>query len=174
MGFIKDLARRRAIRRNSSSVRTGIEPLSNISRVKIFLDAAGQDCVSCITAINAYFKPKGIETDIYVLSFGEQVISEGTIKATFYHKRDINWYGRISTGKRTIQMEESEDMFLSLIPDDIFAVELAARSSNARFKAGRFQKKGNLYDLVVTDRDGVTATQSIAFTQITEILDKIN
>ena len=54
-----------------------------------------------------------------------------------------------------------------------FAIEYMARTSKARFKIGRRQMSGNLFDLVISDPAGKNISQLESFTAIKSYLTKI-
>jgi protein-tyrosine phosphatase len=65
------------------------------------------------------------------------------------------------------------DLFISLLPNAIYPLEYMARCSRARFKAGRQQLPGNVFDLVVMDPADKTLSQLEAFREIVKMLETV-
>lgn len=65
------------------------------------------------------------------------------------------------------------DLFIALSSQKSISEEYAALSSTARFKVGRRQLPGNVYDLVYTDPEGEVQRQEDAFKAISALLEKI-
>lgn len=152
---------------------TGLEPLSSIGKVSVFFDADLPASAQLITYVSDYFNSRGKEVCVFAMLMGMQTLNEGLQKAVFFHKEDVNWFGRLKRGKRYHTTDVGEDMFISLLGEDTFAVEYAARCSSARFKVGRKQLSGNVYDLVVSDSGSEPADQRKVFDAIMEFVEKI-
>ena len=86
-------------------------------------------------------------------------------------KEDLNWWGYLKPRARGGRGNaRKEDLFISLAGNpDQFAAEYEARCSTARFKAGRHQLKGGVYDLVVSD----TAPEPVAMKEAFEVIEKM-
>ena len=69
--------------------------------------------------------------------------------------------------------EQAPDLFISLIKDPEFAIEYMARTSTAKFKIGRKQMEGNLFDLVINDPEDKQISQMESFKAIQSYLTKI-
>ena len=65
------------------------------------------------------------------------------------------------------------DLFISLVPKSSIDERYAALSSTARFKVGRHQLSGGVYDLVVTDNESVSASSTDAFETISNLITNI-
>ena len=166
--------RRRALRRDASGVPTGFAPLSRIRRAAVFLDATAPDGAAAIGAVHAWCRKHGIEVQVYALSLSEvQHLNEGRFPAVFFHRQDLNWYGRIRRREKTPAVSPEADLFISLIPDPLFAVEHAATSSKAFFKVGRHNTRQQLFDLVVADPEGRSFSQGEVFAEMTGLLEKV-
>ena len=88
-------------------------------------------------------------------------------------KKDLDWLGRPSRYKMNVLEEQSPDLFISLIKNPDFSIEYMARTSKARFKIGRQQMSGNLFDLVISDPEGKEVSQLDSFSAIKSYLTKI-
>ena len=85
----------------------------------------------------------------------------------------VSSLGRPNKYKLNVLKEMNPDVFISLINDPGFAVEYMARTSNARFKIGRKQLPGNLFDLVIKDPAGKDLSQLQSFQAMKEYLNRI-
>lgn len=168
------LFRRRALRRDASPVATGFAPLSRMRKAAVLVDGSAPDGARVISAVRSWFAARGMDLSVYVFDLSDtQLLGEGRLQADFIHKKDINWYGRLRRRGRTPRIDPEVDLFVSLIPGPLFAVEHAAVSSRAVMKVGRFDACGQVFDLVVHDRDDQASTQGEVFTTITGILEKV-
>lgn len=171
---LKAAAQRRSLKGwEKNSKLTGIEPLSEIQTAVVFIDANIPGVVQNIARIHEFFNTRGKKAYVYAVSMGAQLLSEGMQKATFIHKEDLKWYGRPKRGKHHPKLDMGEDMFISLFAEDSFAVEYAARCSNARFKVGRRQLERDTYDLVVTEPEGRHFSQIQAFDALMGFVSQI-
>lgn len=170
---LKGLFRRHSLRKNASSEPTGIHPLGSIRSVVALVDVEDTTFDECKNALNAFFRERGIKGDIFFFDFrrlteGERLIT--SIKTTVLRK-DLNWYGRPSDEKVQLMLQGEPDMLLSLIPSAGFPVEYMASCSRARFKVGREQLPGGVFDLVVSGTSD--ASQLDVFNWMVKILDTI-
>ena len=90
-------------------------------------------------------------------------------------KEDINLIGCLKKRARGDgDTPRQEDLFISLAASpENFAAVFEARRSTARFKVGRFQLEGGLFDLVVSMPEASEAGQAAAFAAIKDYLNKI-
>lgn len=171
---LKKIARRRSLKnREKNPASTSILPLDEIKSAVVFFDADIPGCAQTIALIQDYFTSRGKKVTVFALSLGAQLLSEGMQKATFIHKDNINWFGRIKRGKRHPATDMQEDLFVSLFESDKYPVEYAARCSKARFKAGRSQLSGDTYDLVIVESEGRHLSQNQAFDAIMKFISMI-
>ncbi|MBO6248420.1 MAG: hypothetical protein J6N54_06380, partial [Bacteroidales bacterium] len=87
--------------------------------------------------------------------------------------KDLDWLGRPNKYKMGVLEERAPDVFISLIKEPDFAIEYMARTSKARFKIGRKQLGGDLFDLVVSDPAGKDLSQLDSFNAMKVYLGKI-
>ncbi|MBR5906046.1 MAG: hypothetical protein IKZ51_06285 [Bacteroidales bacterium] len=107
------------LRRNRSTVPTGLVPLSGLHSAVIFLENPGDISEPQKVSVATFFKQHGIGI-------------------SWLHSEDE-------------ELRSSSDLFISLaLSGDIFE-RYAASCSSARFKVGRHQLKGDVYDFVMTD-----------------------
>ena len=153
---LKRLVRARALRRHASTTPTGIVPLDRIREAVVFIDASTQAVAVLSDDVRAFFAERGIA--LRILSPQPQ---------------ELNWYGRIRPPRKGTPPPPAEDLFVSLCAPDNFASTFAAVSSPARFKVGRAQLPGNVYDIVVKDREGVCESAITVFKTMTQLLNQI-
>ena len=150
--FIKTFFRKRSLRKHSSTVPTEILPLGKIRSYVAIIDVEEQSFDTCKTG----------SEDRLITSI-----------QTTITKKDLDWIGRPSRYKLNVLEEQAPDLFISLIKNPDFAIEYMARTSKARFKIGRAQMDGNLFDLVISDPAGKEVSQLDCFTAIKGYLTKI-
>jgi len=145
------LARKIALRRHESLVESCILPLSEIKRATVFVDSSDPDSDPTRKAVQDFFSSKGI-----------------SVKIICPQKWDINWHGFLK------QYDDSEpDLFISLAYYENFAAEYASRCSTARFKIGRRQLEGNVFDVVIYNPEDQLPLQHVSFEAIRDFLLKV-
>ena len=147
------LARYIALRKNRSTTKTAILPLSCIKKAFILIDRTEEEYELAEKIAEEFFKGKGIEAVIIAPD-----------------KKNLGLLGRI---KRKIRGERHEDLFISLYPANRFEAEYEAKCSGARFKVGRYSFKDNIFDLIVRDRENEISKQWEVFETIKDLLEKI-
>jgi len=173
--MVKDFLRRHSLKKDASKEPTGLLPLQAVRSAVAFISVEEADFDACKNAMMAYFRDKGIKADIFFFDFrkiakGERLITSIT---TTVLKKDLNWYGRPSREKTALVLDGDPDLLLSLLPEAHYPLEYLARCSKARFKIGREQLSGNLFDLVLKDPAGKALSQKEAFEEIVKLLEKI-
>jgi len=148
------MARKLAVRRHSSNVKTGIMPLSQVTKAAVFLDTTNADANVARKVVQNYFSDKNIP----VLFIAPQ-------------QWDLNHFGWMK--RNSVIADWHEDLFVTLAGPENFASEYAARCSRAKFKVGRSQLSGNVFDLVVSDPENSLPRQPQVFNVMRELLDKI-
>ena len=149
-----------AVRRNRSSVPTTLLPLREVRSATVFVDTTveGEDPARISRAVRQFFDYHGIPVQVLCPQKG-----------------DLNLLGILKERVRgTRENPRQEDLFISLAgsPEN-YAAEYEARCSTARFKVGRFQLQGGVYDLVVATPETSEAGQAAAFAAIKDYLNKI-
>ncbi len=173
--FIKDIFRRKYLRKAASAAGTGLYPLQDIKSVSIIIDTEEQGSDECKEKATAFFKTHGIRTSVYFFDFskkGEDERQTTSLNNTIL-RGDLNWCGRPSAEKMSMLVQENSDMLLSLVDNAEFPIEYMAKCSPSRFKIGRRQLKGRTFDLVVEDSPTQIYTPLQAFNEITRYLDTI-
>ena len=169
------IVQRRSLRRNASKVPTGILPLSQIRRAVALIDVEDTSFDHCKNLILSFFRRYNIHIEIFYLDFrrlgeGERLIT--SINGTIL-KKDLNWFGRPSDEKiRLLEMCEP-DLIISAIREKDFAYQYIVASSPARFKVGRKQLPGDLFDVVLSEPDDKILSEADAFEHMAKLLEKI-
>ena len=65
------------------------------------------------------------------------------------------------------------DLLISAIREKDFAYQYIVASSPARFKVGRKQLPGNLFDIVLSEPDDKVLSEADAFANMAQLLEKI-
>lgn len=151
--LVKHIARKMALRRNRSTVSTGLVPLEKVKRAVILMNEAEIGGVPTEEEIKTFFRNRDIAVTIFRPS-----------------SKEIGWIGRI---KKSIRTEKDEDLFISLYGQSSFESDYEALCSRAAFKVGRYFLKGEVFDLLLNDPPQRSLTQIEAFRAITDILIKI-
>ncbi len=174
--FIKTFFRKRSLRKHSSTVPTEILPLVKIRSYVAIIDVEEQSFDTCKTAIMTFFRSHNIKGSVFFQDFrkiGSEDRADHQHPDHHHQKKDLDWIGRPSRYKLNVLEEQAPDLFISLIKNPDFAIEYMARTSKARFKIGRAQMDGNLFDLVISDPAGKEVSQLDCFTAIKGYLTKI-
>ncbi len=172
---LKNLLRRRSIRRALSADATSLMPLAKVKTAVAFIDVEDTSFNECKNALMAFYREKGIKGEIFFFDFrrlteGERLIT--SITNTIL-KKDLNWIGKPSKEKVSLMLEGEPDMFISLLPNSDFPINYMAAASRARFKVGRVELPGKILDLVVQDPAGQLIPEADAFREMTRILERI-
>ena len=88
-------------------------------------------------------------------------------------ERDVNWYGKPSEEKMKLLENLNPELFISLIKGTDFPIEYMATCSRARFKIGRCQIPGRIFDMVVADAPGRETSQLEVFKGVKKYLRNI-
>lgn len=175
LSFIKDIFRRRYLKKSASATATALLPVQNITSVSVIIDTEDTGSDECKEKVVAYFKALGIRTSIYFFDFskkGEDERQTTSLNNTIL-RSDLNWCGRPSAEKLSMLVQEDSDMLLSLVDNADFPIEYMAKCSPSRFKIGRRQLLGRTFDLVVEDSPSQAFSPLQAFSEITRYLDTI-
>ena len=173
--FIKNIFRRKFIRKTAGKSTSGLLPLSAIRSATVIMDAEDTGCEACKSKVEAFCKSNGIKLTVWFFDFagkGEDERQTTSLDRTLL-KKDLNWWGRPSMETIKTFAAESPDMMISLIDSNHFPVECIAKCSGARFKIGRKRLKDRTFDLVIEDSPSKCFSQEEAFVEITRYLETI-
>lgn len=154
----KLIARRKTLREVESKVPTGLVPLSEIKTVTVYIERNSYDWSATERKVRRFFENKDIQVETIIMN-----------------SLDVDWLGRRRRSLTKKSIEGHEDLLISLLPVNSFALKYCAISSNAKFKIGREQIRKNVFDLVVSDRttDSDDGSQIAVFDYITELFTKL-
>ena len=173
--FVKDIFRKSSLKKHASTVPTGILPLSQIKSYVAILDVEDTTYDTCKSAILNYFRSMDIRGSVFFQDFRKIGSEDRLITSiqTTITKKDLDWLGRPNKYKLGVLDEQNPDLFISLIKEPDFAIEYMTKTSKARFKIGRKQMDGNLFDLVINDPAGKDISQLESWGAIKNYLGKI-
>ena len=118
---------------------------SRISSAVVLLDADAPDFPEAALAVEEFFRLRGIPMQMKAV-----------------HRSSL-----VLAGRRA-------ELFISLLPGRHLQADLCARISQAVFKAGRRQLRGEVYDLVVSSPEGSDYGQKEVFARMTQLMDQIS
>ena len=173
--FVKDIFRKSSLKKHASTVPTGILPLSQIKSYVAIIDVEDTTYDTCKSAILNYFRSMDIRGSVFFQDFRKIGSEDSLITSiqTTITKKDLDWLGRPNKYKLGVLDEQNPDLFISLIKEPDFAIEYMTKTSKARFKIGRKQMDGNLFDLVINDPAGKDISQLESWGAIKNYLGKI-
>ena len=174
---IKNFFRRRAVRRYSKAVPTGILPLSEISSASFVIDVEEAEWDILKDDILSWGRTSGVKVSIYFFDFrklGKNELLLTSIQTTVARK-DLNWFGMPAYEKVSGLIEDQCDMFVSLVDTADFPVDFVSKCSAARFKVGRRAYPGHCFDLLLSGKhsEGLRSGSCQVFAGIVEFLGKI-
>lgn len=173
--LIKNICRKSNLKRNASKTPTAILPLSEIKSYVAVINVEEPSYDTCKTAIMNYFRSLNIKGSVFFQDFRKIGSEDRLITSiqTTITKKDVNWYGKPSKYKMNVLDEMAPDLLICLIKDPDFPIEYLVRSSKARFKVGRKQINGNLFDLVINDPRDKPLSELESFDAVKTYLSKI-
>lgn len=145
--MLKELCQRRALRRGASPEPSGLCPLSRLHTAVVLTDSPGE----CADVIRTFSHKYGIKCTMV------------NVTGVFVN---VNWFGK-PRGMRPLKA----DLFICLLPGQIYTLDYLAASSRSRFKVGRYGSP--LFNLVLMDNTEKPISQVEAFREIIKILEKI-
>lgn len=175
---IKNFICRRAVRKYSKAVPTGILPLSEISSANIIIDVEETEWDILKEEILAWGRANGIKVSIYFFDFrklGKNELLLTSIQTTVARK-DLNWYKMPSFEKVKGLIDEPCDLFISLVDTCDFPVDFVSKCAQARFKIGRRAYPGHCFDFVLSGKQAevLKSGSCQVFAGIVEFLGKIS
>lgn len=176
--IILDFLRNNALKKHGSKIETGITPLKDIHTAVAFIDVEDTSFDACKKELMAFYRDNGIKGEIFFFDFRKLGETERLITSitNTVLKKDLNFYGKPSQEKLDLMLAAKPDVFISLINKDDYPIRYMASCCEAKFKIGRKQLPGNIFDLVITDEtnpDGTCAPEADIFKNIEELLAKV-
>ena len=149
---IKDLFRRRKLKKHASDVPTGFLPMSEIYTVNVMIDVEEPGFDALREDILAWGRSIKAKVNIYFFDFrrlGKEELLLTSIQTTILRK-ELDWTDSPDVKKVANLLEEQSDLFISMIDNGDFPIEFLSKCAKARFKIGRKGFEGHAYDMVVT------------------------
>ncbi len=176
--FITDFLRNRALKKHGSKVATGIMPVNGIRTAVALIDVEDTSFDECKNAIMAFYRDFGIKGEVFFFDFRKLSDTERLITSitNTVLKKDLNFYGKPSQEKMDLMLAARPDLFLSLINKDDYPVRYMASCCEAKYKVGRRQLPGDVFDMVVCDQEdaeGGTTPEAEIFKSMKEIMLKV-
>lgn len=176
--FIIDFLRNRALKKHGSQVRTNITPLKDIHTAVVFIDVEDTSFDECKKDIMAFFRENSIKGEIFFFDFRKIGDTERLITSitNTVLKKDLNFFGKPAREKLDLMLAAKPDLFISLINKDDYPIQYMATCCEAKFKIGRKQLPGDIFDLVITeqeDAEGASTPEDEIFKSVKSLLAKI-
>ena len=169
--------RKRKIKKYISDIPTGILPLSGISTVNVVIDVEEPEFDVLKEEILAWGRKLGIKVNIYFFDFrklGQEELLLTSITTTII-KKELDWLGTPDLSKISALLEETSDLFISLIENGNFPIEFVSKCAKSRFKIGRQSFPGHAYDMVISGSPTEDLRSDVRriFAGMTEFLEKV-
>ena len=172
---IKNIFRKRYLKKFESKVPTCITPMSQIRSAVAFIDVEDTSFDACKIALQAFYREYGIKGEVFFFDFRKIGNEERLITSitNTVLKRDLDWCGKPSREKIDLMLGTEADLFISLIRGTEYPLEFMAKCSQAKFKVGRVQLPGNTFDLIVSDPADHPLNEKESFDAMRPFLAKI-
>ncbi len=169
------MMRRRSLKKNASKVPTSITPMDKVHSAVAFIDVADTSFDACKMAIQAFYRDYNIKGDIFFLDLRKITKEERLITSiqTTVLLKDLNWYGKPSEEKISLMLGSEPDLFISLVNNTDFPIEFMANCSQAKFKVGRKQLPGGVFDMIILDPAGKELSMVESFKGMRQFLGKV-
>lgn len=174
---VKDIFRKRKLKKYASDVPTGFIPLSDVSVVNVVVDVLEPGFDTLRQDILAWGRSINAKVNIYFFDFrkiGKDELLLTSIQTTILQK-DLDWIDAPDVKKVAPLIEEQSDLFISMIDNDDFPIEFLSKCAKARFKVGRKGYDGHAYDMVVigNETSELRSDSQKIFNAIKDFLNKI-
>lgn len=174
---VKDIFRKRKLKKYASDMPTGFIPLSDVSVVNVVVDVLEPGFDTLRQDILAWGRSINAKVNIYFFDFrkiGKDELLLTSIQTTIL-KRDLDWIDAPDVKKVAPLIEEQSDLFISMIDNDEFPIEFLSKCAKARFKVGRKGYDGHAYDMVVigSETSELRSDSQKIFNAIKDFLNKI-
>lgn len=176
--FIKDIFRKRQLKKFASDIQTGLLPMDKIAAASFVISVEEPEFDALQEDIMAWGRQCGIKTSIYFFDFrkiGKEELLLTSIQTTIL-KRELDWIGTPEISKVMSLLGEPSDLFVSLIDNGDFPIEFLGKCAKARFKMGRTEYSGHPYDMIISGNQTAELRSDARkiFGAMTEFLKKIN
>ena len=174
---VKNIFRKRALRKFLNTEKTSLLPLAAIKTANVVIDVEEPGFDVLKEDILAWGRAEGIDVNIYFFDFrklGKDELLLTSINTTII-KKELNWFGMPPYEKVAPLIEHESDLFVSLVDNGDFPIDFVSKCAAARFKIGRRAYEGHCYDMVLAGKheEGVRSGGREVFAGIVEFLGKI-
>ena len=174
---VKDIFRKRKLKKYASDVPTGFIPLSDVSVVNVVVDVLEPGFDTLRQDILAWGRSINAKVNIYFFDFrkiGKDELLLTSIQTTILQK-DLDWIDAPDVKKIAPLIEEQSDLFISMIDNDEFPIEFLSKCAKARFKVGIKGYDCHAYDMVVigNETSELRSDSQKIFNAIKDFLNKI-
>lgn len=174
---VKDIFRKRKLKKYASDVPTGFIPMSEVSVVNVVVDVEEPGFDALREDILAWGRSIHAKVNIYFFDFrklGKEELLLTSIQTTILRK-ELDWLDTPDLRKTAPLIEEQSDIFISMIDNGDFPIEFLSKCSKARFKIGRYGFEGHAYDMVVKGNETaeLRSDSRKIFAAVRDFLNKI-
>lgn len=175
--LIRDFVRRKRIEKYASSVESGLVPMSDIRSVNVVIDVEEPGFDVLKEDILAWGRTSGLKVNIYFFDFrrlGKDELLLTSITNTLL-KKELDWVGTPDLGKISPLLDETSDLFISMIDNGDFPIDFLTRCTKARFKIGRHAYEGHPFNMILSGGETADLRSDARkiFAAITEFITKI-
>ncbi|MBO5808922.1 MAG: hypothetical protein J6R15_06200 [Bacteroidales bacterium] len=175
--LIRDFVRRKRIEKYASSVESGLVPMSDIRSVNVVIDVEEPGFDVLKEDILAWGRTSGLKVNIYFFDFrrlGKDELLLTSITNTLL-KKELDWVGTPDLGKISPLLDETSDLFISMIDNGDFPIDFLTRCAKARFKIGRHAYEGHPFNMILSGGETADLRSDARkiFAAITEFITKI-
>ena len=152
---IKDIFRKRKLKKYVSDVPTGFIPMSEVYTVNVIIDVEEPGFDYLREDILAWGRSIKAKVNIYFFDFrrlGKDELLLTSIQTTILRK-ELDWTDAPDVKKVSQLINENSDIFISMIDNGDYPIEFLSKCAKARFKIGRRGFEGHAYDMVVTGNE---------------------
>lgn len=174
---VKDIFRRRKLKKYASDVQTGFIPMSDVSVVNVLVDVEEPGFDALRQEILAWGRSINAKVNIYFFDFrklGKDELLLTSIQTTIL-KKELDWLDTPDLKKVAPLIDEQSDLFISMIDSMDYPVVFLCKCTKARFKIGRRGYEGHAFDMVVTGNETAELRSDSLkiFNAIKDFLNKI-
>lgn len=174
---VKDIFRKRKLKKYCSDVPTGFIPMSEVYTVNVIIDVEEPGFDNLREDILAWGRSIKAKVNIYFFDFrhlGKDELLLTSIQTTILRK-ELDWTDAPALNKVSQLVNEQSDLFISMIDNGNYPIEFLSKCAKARFKIGRRGFEGHAYDMVLTGGETaeLRSDSRKIFAAIREFLTKI-
>jgi hypothetical protein len=151
--------------------------MSDIRSVNVVIDVEEPGFDVLKEDILAWGRTSGLKVNIYFFDFrrlGKDELLLTSITNTLL-KKELDWVGTPDLGKISPLLDETSDLFISMIDNGDFPIDFLTRCAKARFKIGRYAYEGHPFNMILSGGETADLRSDARkiFAAITEFITKI-